>query len=275
MNPPMKSTALVLAALALPVAPASAAVGDWGQGQRAEVRLISSGIGKDGKLAAGIEIVLPKGWTTYWRNPGDAGIPPLIDFSTSKNVGAADVSFPVPMRVDDGADTVTNVYRDHVLLPVSVAVTDPAKSVDLSLDLKLGVCDQICVPDDVSVTLTVPPGDNDATAAAELATARALVPGAAEPGVFALDRVTRDGGIDSHPVFRFAGVVPDAAHADVFIEGPADWAPYTPEFSAAGDKATWSVKFSRTGSKIPIPGAEFRVTIRSAGRAIDQTLGLD
>ena len=82
MVPPMKSMALTVIGLVLTAtAPASAAVGDWGQGARAKVRLIASGVGSDGKLAAGIEIVLPSGWHTYWRSPGDAGIAPLIVFS--------------------------------------------------------------------------------------------------------------------------------------------------------------------------------------------------
>jgi len=270
----MKISVLLLIALALPAAPASAVVGDWAKGQRAEVRLISSGIGKDGRLAAGIEIVLPEGWTTYWRTPGDAGIAPLIDFAASKNIGPAEVSFPVPARMDEGGDTITNVYRDHVVLPMSAAVTDPSQPAELALNLHIGVCNEICVPEDVTASLVVPPGDHDADAAKTLAAADALLPGAAEPGVFALDTVTRDGGTDGRPAFRFTGIVPDAAKADVFVEGPADWSPYTPEF-VPGDKPAWSVKFSRTGSKIPIPGASFRVTIRSGDRAIDQTLKLE
>jgi len=270
----MKNSALLLIALALPIPIASAAVGDWTKGQRAEVRLISSGLGKDGRLAAGIEIVLPEGWTTYWRSPGDAGVPPVIDFSASQNIGPAEVSFPVPARMDEGGDTITNVYRDRVVFPVSAAVTNPAKPVDLALSLHIGVCNEICVPEDVTVGLIVPPGDHDTDAAKSLAVADALLPGAAEPGVFALDTITRDGGTDGKPVFRFVGTVPDAANADVFVEGPADWSPYTPEF-VPGDKPAWNVKFSRTGSKIPIPGASFRVTIRSGGRAIDETLSLN
>ncbi len=60
----MKINAILAAALTLPAISAHAAVGDWIKGQRAEVRLLASGIGADGMLAAGIEIALPEGWTT-------------------------------------------------------------------------------------------------------------------------------------------------------------------------------------------------------------------
>jgi DsbC/DsbD-like thiol-disulfide interchange protein len=270
----MKSAAILVAALTLPAISAHAAVGDWVKGQRAEVRLLASGIGADGKLAAGVEIALPDGWTTYWRNPGDAGIAPLVDFSASQNIGTTDVAFPVPTREDDGADTITNVYRGTVVFPVSIAVADPTKPVDLALNLHVGVCQEICVPEEVTANLIVPPADKDATADAELTAARALIPGAPKPGTFALDTVTRNGGTDGRPVFRITGIVPDAANAQVFVEGPADWAPYTPEF-VAGGRPAWDIKFSRTGAKTPIAGAKFRLTIQSGSEAIDQTLTLN
>jgi suppressor for copper-sensitivity B len=270
----MKTAVLALAAMLAVASSASAAVGDWGRGQRAEVRLIASGIGADGKLAAGIEIVLPQGWKTYWRSPGDAGVVPVIDFSQSKNLGPAEIGFPVPERSDDGF-SVTNVYHDRVVLPLIAAVTDPAKPIEISAKLTIGVCDEICVPDEVTAELTIPPGENDSAAADMLAVARALVPGPGAPGVFALEKVTREGGTDNRPVFRFEGKVPDAAHAQVFVE-VADWASYTPDLvSSDGGKAVYTVEFSRRGSAVPIAGAKFRVTILSAGRAIDQTIGLD
>jgi suppressor for copper-sensitivity B len=268
----MKWSAL-LVAMIVP-ATAQAAVSEWAEGQRAEVRLVASGIGADGKLAAGVEIALPDGWTTYWRNPGDAGIPPVFDFRASKNVGATEVSYPVPTRQDDGADTITNVYAGGVVFPVAIAIPDPSKPIDVELTLRLGVCQQICVPEDVSLSLTVPAGENDAAAEKELAAARALLPGAPKPGVFALDSVVQSGGTERRPVFRFTGTVPDPANAVVFVEGPEDWAPYTPEF-VAGDKPAWDIQFSRTGAKTPIAGARFRVTIQSGKAAIDQTLGLN
>ncbi len=270
----MKFAVVLIFAFALPAAPASATVSDWVKGQRSEVRLLASGIGADGKLAAGVEIAMPEGWTTYWRNPGDAGIAPLLDFAASKNVGAADVSFPVPTRQDDGADTITNIYRGTVVFPLSIAVIDPAKPVHLALNLHIGVCQEICVPEDVTVNLTVAAGEKDATADAELNAARALIPGAPLPGTFAIAAVARNGGTDGRPVFRFTGSVPDAPNAEVFVEGPADWAPYAPEF-VPGAEPAWDVKFSRTGARTPIEGAKFRLTIRSGDHAIDQTLSLN
>jgi DsbC/DsbD-like thiol-disulfide interchange protein len=271
----MKSLGLLGLALVLATTSSvSAAVGGWEKGQRAEVRLIASGVGSDGKLAAGIEIVVPSGWHTYWRSPGDAGVVPLIDFSQSKNLGPAEVSFPVPERLDDGF-AVTNIYEGRVVLPVSAVVTDPSKPIDLVAKLTIGVCEDVCISDDVDVRLTIPSGESDSTAAGMLTTARALVPGPPQPGVFAIEKVTRIGGTENRPVFRFDGIVPAAAGASVFVEA-ADWAPYTPDLVAGeSGKTAYTIEFSRRGSAIPIASAKFRLTILSGKRAIDQTLGLD
>ena len=266
---------LVLAIWLVASAHAGAAQGPWITGTKAEVRLLAAGVDPDGRLAAGIEIVLPPGWHTYWRSPGDAGIAPVIDFSASRNVGSVEVSYPLPTRLDDGI-SVSNVYDDRVVFPVSAVVSDPSAPVDLVLAAELGVCAEICVPDKIDARLTIPPGEADAAVAAGLAAARALVPGPSEPGAFGLDAVVREGGSDKRPVFRFTGVVPDAATAEVFVEGPPDWAPYRPEFKGdEGGKAAWSVKFSRLGATTSIEGAKFRITIAAGGRAVEQTLGLN
>lgn len=261
---------IAICLLAVGADSATAAEGAWADGVKASVRLIAAGNAPDGRLSAGIEIVMPPGWHTYWRTPGDAGIAPAFDFSASLNVADVAVSFPVPTRLDDGF-SVTNVYVDRVVLPLAVTVADPAKPVDLSVTLELGVCAEICVPDSVTAVVSIPTEENDPAAAEILATASALVPSPAEPGAFAVESAARDGGTDKRPVYRFAATVPDAASADIFVEGPENWSAYLP-VREGGGTAVWTVKFSRLGSGVSVDNATFRVTLVSAGRAIEQTI---
>ena len=255
--------------------PAGAGEGAWAEGAKASVRLIAAGIGPDGTLDAGIEIVLPDGWHTYWRSPGDAGIAPSFDFSASRNVASAEVSFPAPARLDDGF-TVTNIYEDRVVLPVRVVVTDPASPVDLAVTIDLGVCDDICVPDTVTASLTVPPGDPDVRASDTLAAARAAVPTREEAGAFAVTSAVRAGGTDKKPVFRISAVVPDPENAVLFVEGPDNWRAYAPiAVSSSGTEAVWDVKFSRRGVEGPVGNAELRLTITAGNRAIEQVVTAD
>ncbi len=256
-------------------APATAATGDWALGQKTRIRLVASGTDADGIIRGAIEIALPPGWKTYWRNPGTAGIAPMFDFSASHNIDQPAISFPVPKVVDDGY-SVTNVYVGGVVLPFRAKVTDPKMPVALALTVQLGVCDEVCVPDEVTAHLTVPPGENDPATEAILVTARAGLPGPPQPGVFAVDSIARQGGTEARPVFRVAATVPPGAEPELLVEGPEDWAPYAPAFVGRdGGKAVFDVKFSRLGAKTPIAGATIRITMAAGGRAVEQTLALD
>lgn len=266
---------LLLLAAIVPTRPAAAAASDWARGQKTMVRLFASGTDNDGTLRGAIEVALPPGWKTYWRNPGTAGIAPEFDFAGSHNLDKAVVSFPVPEVVDDGY-SVTNVYLGGMVLPFRAAVADPTKPVEIALTMHLGVCDEICVPDVVSAHLTVRPGENDPATEAVLATARARLPGAPEPGVFAVDSISRNGGTDARPVFRIVASAPSGVTPELLVEGPQDWAPYAPTFVGwQGGKAVFDAKFSRLGAKTPVAGARITVTMASGGRAIEQTVALD
>ncbi len=69
-------------------------------------------------IEAGLEIRLAPGWHAYWRSPGDAGIPPSIDWAGSENLSRAEIAWPAPARYSlQGFETAG--YRDHVVLPIT------------------------------------------------------------------------------------------------------------------------------------------------------------
>ncbi|MCB1500631.1 MAG: hypothetical protein KDK07_12715 [Bauldia sp.] len=263
---------LAVLAFSGPVQAAQPGFGAWSGSDQARVRLIAAGIGDDGQLSGGIEIMLQPGWWTYWRSPGAAGIPPVIDFAGSENLGDVTVSFPLPQRHDDGYGA-SNVYVDGVLLPFRAAVPDPSAPVEMKLALGLGVCSEVCIPEHVEVALTIAPGVHDRVAAATLAGARAQVPGAPVPGTLAVESAHRSGGSDEHPVFDLAVTAPK--DAKIFVEGPADWFAGVPERLAEGGGAAYRVTFDRVGARTPIVGVELRVTLASGGQAVEQTVPID
>jgi DsbC/DsbD-like thiol-disulfide interchange protein len=262
--------------LAVTIVPSFAAIGDWAGEGNAKVRLVAAGVGDDGRLAAGVEIVLEPGWKTYWRSPGDAGVAPVADFSASTNLATpVDMAFPVPHRVDDGY-AISNVYQDRVIFPLSVLVADPARPTTLAVALDIGVCAEICIPEHYELSLDIAAGESDSEASAILAVVQAQLPGKPEPGVFAVTGAARAGGTDKRPVFAFDIVAPDITEAEVFVEGPIDWFPGPPTLvSTDGGRATYNAEFSRIGAKTPIGGNIFTVTVVSAGRAIEDRVTLD
>ena len=73
---------------------------DWIDGPKADVRLISAttGVGDLRTIPLGVEVRLDEGWKTYWRSPGDAGIPPHVDWEGSANLSEAEFGWPAPVR---------------------------------------------------------------------------------------------------------------------------------------------------------------------------------
>jgi DsbC/DsbD-like thiol-disulfide interchange protein len=121
------------------------------------VALVSGGEA-DGRWHAGVLVKLESGWKTYWRVPGDAGVPPQFDWSRSENVGKAEVAFPLPTRFRDASGEGIG-YHDEILFPVTIMPGTPARKVVLRLDMFFAVCRDICIPARAapSVDLTATP----------------------------------------------------------------------------------------------------------------------
>ena len=99
----------------------------WSDDSRSSIRLIA-GSNKSGAspLRAGIEIKLQPGWKTYWRYPGDSGVPPRFDFGGSENLARAKVLYPAPHAFTDETGNSLG-YKDSVIFPVQVTPRQPGK----------------------------------------------------------------------------------------------------------------------------------------------------
>ena len=136
-----------------------AAATDWVGDAHAKSRLVTAveATGSGQHIDAGLEIRMAPGWHAYWRTPGDAGIPPTIDWKDSTNFGAATVAWPAPIRLITG-DLETYVYPDYVLLPISVSVAAPGKPLTLRASVDYAACAEVCVPYHADFTLALPSG---------------------------------------------------------------------------------------------------------------------
>src|SRR3954471_17144475 len=128
---------LLAASVVLVSAHANASAQDasrWDGDACSAVRLIAGTQRPAAAMRAGIEIRLKSGWHTYWRYPGDAGVPPQFDFTGSQNVKAVDVLWPAPQPIPEH-DLVTIGYTGDVILPLAVVPENGAKPVKLRLKL--------------------------------------------------------------------------------------------------------------------------------------------
>jgi DsbC/DsbD-like thiol-disulfide interchange protein len=206
-------------------APAQAAdASAWANDMHSSMRLIAATAAREGGrtvFRAGIEVRLDKGWKTYWRYPGDSGVPPRFAFSQSENVQAVTVQWPFPQRfADDGGQSIG--YKDRVIFPVRIEPKVSGKPVTLRLDLDYAVCEKLCVPAEGKAELIMA-GEPNAHEAL-VAKAEARVPQKrklGEPAALSIRAVTR-----ATPTRIAVDVAaPPDANADLFVEGPTpDWA---------------------------------------------------
>ena len=203
-------------------APARAAdASPWVEDNYSAIRLIA-GANKDGadSLRAGIEIKMQPGWHTYWRYPGDSGVPPRFSFSGSDNLATVKVLYPAPHAFTDEAGTTIG-YKGSVILPLQVFPRQMDKPVTLRAKIDYAVCEKLCVPVEANVELTLAAGgaDNAALVAAEAHVPKPVA--AAEAGLTA-----RRANDDKRKPLVFVDLAaPTGQSVELFVEGPsAEWA---------------------------------------------------
>src|SRR5580658_8905480 len=124
----------------------------WQRSGHAAVRLLA-GSRSGSVLLGGVAMQLEQGWKTYWRNPGDSGVPPRFDFSKSDNVEAVTVLWPAPTKFDDGAGGHSLGYHNQIVLPLRIVAKNSDKPVTLRADINYAVCEKICIPVDANAEL--------------------------------------------------------------------------------------------------------------------------
>ena len=124
----------------------------------------------DGTHVAALHFVLADGWKTYWRSPGDVGIPPRFDWRGSRNVAGVEMIWPTPrVTVDHGMYTVG--YSKQLVLPMQLTPARTGRDVTLKGTIEIGVCREVCIPATLRVSAQLPKdaGQRDPRIAASLA----------------------------------------------------------------------------------------------------------
>ena len=192
----------------------------WQKDGHSAVRLLA-GSRSGAVLLGGIAFQLQVGWKTYWRTPGDSGVPPRFDFSKSENIEAVTVLWPAPTKFDDGAGGHSLGYHNDIVLPLRIVAKNPDKPVTLRADINYAVCEKICIPVDASVELSF----NSVASTEDSALFAALdaVPKPAnvgDPNPLTIRDIKREGT----STVLVDVVTPDARNVNLFVEGPTpDW----------------------------------------------------
>lgn len=258
--------------------PSTAAdVAPWDGDAHSAVRLIAGTVTRPGPLRAGVEIRLARGWHTYWRYPGDSGVPPQFSFEGSSNVKRLDVLWPAPQRLADGGGTSIG-YSVGVVFPLRIVPQDAGKPAAVRLKVTYAICEKMCVPAEGRSELTLATGqasqDAVLTAAEARVPKRQVLGDGGDLSIRSVRTVAGEGGTKPRVVVDVAG----PAETDLFVEGPtSQWAFPVPVPVDGLLSGVRRFAFELDGAP---PGESYRgalvtLTAVAPGRAIEVTTRLD
>src|SRR5436190_23628002 len=124
----------------------------WQRDGHSAVRLLA-GSRSGAVLLGGIAFQLQGNWKTYWRTPGDSGVPPRFDFTKSDNVEAVNILWPAPTGFPDGAGGTSLGYKHQVVLPLRIVAKNPDKPVTLRAAISYAICEKLCIPVEANAEL--------------------------------------------------------------------------------------------------------------------------
>lgn len=149
MTVAMKKILLLL----LTLLPGPALAGDFDDVVQAELR--PGWRLPNGDHMAALHLTLAPGWKTYWRTPGDAGIPPQFNWRGARNTRAVGVHWPAPQVFwQEGMRSIG--YKKEVILPLRVALKNGTRDARLGGVIDIGICHDVCMPHRLRVSAELP-----------------------------------------------------------------------------------------------------------------------
>lgn len=247
----------------------------WLRDGHSAVRLLA-GSRSGAVLLGGIAFQLQPGWKTYWRTPGNSGVPPRFDFSKSDNIEAVTILWPAPREFDDGAGGHSLGYHDQIVLPLRIVAKSADKPVTLRATVNYAVCDKLCIPveADAELAFTSVASTEDSALFAALDT----VPKPAnvgDPNPLTIRDVKRDG---KSTVLVDVVAPAETGNVNLFVEGPTpDWALPVPKLIEHGPAGVKRFTFELDGmppGANPV-GAALKLTLVNGERSYEFNINLD
>jgi DsbC/DsbD-like thiol-disulfide interchange protein len=254
------SAALGLFAMITGATPVLASSTDWFETQGGRVRLITSGKpDADGRLQGILDIDLDPGWKTYWRDPGDAGVPPQLDIAASTNISSAELDFPAPQHHDDGYSKWAG-YDQSVALPVTFHLKSAGEPAMIDAHVFLGICETICIPVSTKLSLDPASDPDNADDAALVSAAQEALPGAEQP-----DFNVKITSSDEKSLLVEATFPGNPMSADFFIAGGQGYSFAAPRRIEKDGKTLFSVEILSRPERAPTEGGLHYTLVSDAG----------
>lgn len=252
---------------------ASAATSDWVDNQGGRMRLVALAPDAKGNIRAALQIEPQPGWITYWREPGQSGIPPQVTLAPNSGIKLEKTGYPIPKRITVGAIQEIG-YDAPVTLPLDFTIEGktPAK---LELTAFIGLCKEICIPFQAEYSLALPRSEQPtAHELALLDAAKASLPQAP----------SSDFALESHSLSADAKnlslhlTLPDATGENpaIYVTGPTGYV-FFQQANAKREGTAYSadIAIAKLPKNYDIKGKTWGVLVVDGDRAMETTLAFE
>jgi DsbC/DsbD-like thiol-disulfide interchange protein len=233
------------------------------------MRLVALAPDSQGNIKAALQIKPSPGWITYWREPGDSGIPPQISVPSDAGVTLEKIAYPIPKLISDG-EIADIGYDTAVTLPLDLKANGAPAST-LKADVFIGLCKNICIP--FQAELSLPLGAANAEDSGVIEAAQKTLP---EPPGTDFDveayRLSPDNAV-IHLTLR----LPEGGAApQIFVTGPSGYV-FLKQQNArrSGTRYEADIAIGKLPKNYRISGKSWGLLVLNGTRAMETSLAFD
>lgn len=232
-----------------------------------QIDVLDGGLTARGTYMTALRLTLSEGWKTYWRAPGDAGIPPQFNWRGSRNLGDVTITWPTPHVFNqNGMQSIG--YTDQLVLPVEITPANAGQTVRLRGKVEIGICKDVCIPSTLSFNHKL---DQTATRHPAIVAALAQRPfSASEAGVRAatcqITPIKNGLRLTAHITMPSAGA-PEVAVIEA--GNPQIWASETQTHRSGGKLVASSDLVHVDQSSFALNRSDVRITVLGKKHAVD------
>ncbi|RFB97916.1 cytochrome C biogenesis protein [Rhizobium leguminosarum bv. trifolii] len=256
---------------------AHAEMSAWAENEGGRMRLVALAPDAAGKIRAALQIEPKPGWITYWKEPGNSGIPPQFIIAAGSGVTLDAMAYPVPKHFFNGA--VEDIaYDAPVTLPLSLHAAGKAP-VEIDAVAFIGICKDICIPFQANFQLKLGPAiQSHPQEEAILAAADATLPKppSADFGVTAHAMSPDRKTLALTLVLPGEGPGGGKGAPDIIVTGPGGYA-FTKQIGGKRDGATFKtdVAIGKLPKDYDLSGKRWGVLVIDGGKAMETTLAFE
>ncbi len=270
----MLTMAATMAAVIFFARAADAATSNWDVNEGGRMRLVALAPDADGRIRAALQIEPKPGWITYWREPGESGIPPQVSTAPGDGLALERIAYPAPKPIAIGAIREIG-YDGPVTLPLDFRATGNGEPARLDISAFIGFCREICIPFQAAFSLPLAAaGETLPEEEAVLDAADAALPKAPSPDFSIQDHALSPDGKILSLTLRLPQAASEAPQ--IYVTGPSGYV----FFKRANDRRDGrdfqtDIAIGRLPKNYDIHGKSWKVLAVDGGHAMEATLAFD